>query len=423
MRILLFTGKGGVGKTSISAATALRTSELGYRTLIISTDSAHSLSDSFDVNLFADEPVKIKKNLYAQEISPEKEIKKNWQVIQNYLSTILSFQGLEDVISDEITVLPGMEELFSLMKIKEYYESKSYDVVVIDCAPTGSTLQLLSFPDVSRWYMKNIFPVSKRIVKTIRPMVVKYFTSLPPFPDDDIYESVEEIYERISDTKEILSDGTKTSIRLVLNPEKMVIKETQRTFTYLNLYGFSVDCVIANRIIPVEVEDSYFENWKRKQADYIREIEECFSPLPVFKVKLFNQEITGLKLLEKMAQSIYEKNDPTRIFYQGKPVEIKKMNKKYILSLTLPFVGKKEVNLLRRGNELIITTGKFKRNILLPYTLASLRVVEAEFKNNKLEIEFGGGDSDGEQKKRKDCMGKLSNFSTYQSKVKEKGNF
>ncbi|RLD15102.1 MAG: ArsA family ATPase, partial [Caldiserica bacterium] len=342
MRILLFTGKGGVGKTSISASTALRTSELGYRTLIISTDSAHSLSDSFDVNLFADEPVKIKKNLYAQEISPEKEIKKNWQVIQNYLSTILSFQGLEDVISDEITVLPGMEELFSLMKIKEYYESKSYDVVVIDCAPTGSTLQLLSFPDVSRWYMKNIFPVSKRIVKTIRPMVVKYFTSLPPFPDDDIYESVEEIYERISDTKEILSDGTKTSIRLVLNPEKMVIKETQRTFTYLNLYGFSVDCVIANRIIPVEVEDSYFENWKRKQADYIREIEECFSPLPVFKVKLFNQEITGLKLLEKMAQSIYEKNEPTRIFYQGKPVEIKKMNKKYNLSITLPFVGKKE---------------------------------------------------------------------------------
>jgi len=344
-------------------------------------------------------------------------------VIQNYLSTILSFQGLEDVISDEITILPGMDELFSLMKIKEYYESKSYDVVVIDCAPTGSTLQLLSFPDVSRWYMRNIFPVSKKIVKTIRPMVVKYFTSLPPFPDDDIYKSVEEIYERISDTKEILSDGTKTSIRLVLNPEKMVIKETQRTFTYLNLYGFSVDCVIANRIIPVEVKDSYFKNWKRKQADYIREIEECFFPLPVFRVKLFNQEITGLKLLEEMAQSIYEENKPIRVFYQGKPVEIKKRNKKYILSLTLPFVGKKEVNLLRKGNELFITTGKFKRNILLPHTLAPLRVVEAEFKNNKLEIEFGGGGGDGEQKKTKNCMGKLSSFSTYQSKIKEKGNF
>lgn len=385
MRIILSTGKGGVGKTCVAAATGLRASDLDYKTLVMSTDSAHSLSDSFDMSL-SGEPTRVKKNLWGQEIDVEREIKENWELMQKYLSAVLSFQGLDKVIADEMAVFPGMEELFSLVKIKEYNDQNSYDVVIVDCAPTGSTLRLLSFPDVARWYMRNLFPIERKTAKAVRPLVQR-FTSMP-LPGDDVFASTEELYQKIGDIKETIADGSKTSIRIVLNPEKMVIKEAQRGFTYFNLFGFSVDAIVANRIIPSEVRDTYFQEWRNIQATYMRTVEECFSPLPILPVKLFDREIVGLKLLAEMAASIYGEEDPTRVFCQRKPIEITKDEDGYTLSLSLPFVEKEDLDIMKKGDELTVRAGRHKRNILLPRALAALSPRGARFEGDQLRVGF-----------------------------------
>jgi arsenite-transporting ATPase len=387
MRIILFTGKGGVGKTTVSAATGFLASESGYNTLIMSTDTAHSLSDSFGLQL-GTKPTHIKKNLSGLEIDVNSEIKENWEEVQKQFSAVLNFHGVDAVIADEMAVLPGLDELFSLVKLKEYYDKKIYDVIIIDCAPTGETSKFLSFPEIIRWYMRNVFPIQRNVAKVVRP-VVKRVTSLP-FPSDDFFEVSQETYEKVGEVKQILSDDSTTSIRIVVNPEKMVVKEAQRSFIYFSLFGFPVDLIIANRIIPPIVKDPYFTKWKNTQAGYIKLIKESFNPVPVLLSTLFSQEINGLSLLEQMAKKIYNAEDPVKIYHKGKPIHINKQNRHYILSIKIPFLNKDDLDILKKDEELVITAGKYKRNILLPRTLVGLEPAGATYENELLKIKFGG---------------------------------
>jgi arsenite-transporting ATPase len=380
MRIILFTGKGGVGKTTLSAATALHSAKRGYKTLVISTDAAHSLSDSFEVQL-GNTPKKIVPNLYGQEINAQEEIEKKWGEIKDYLTALFSSQGVNDIEAEELSVFPGMEELFSLMEIRNYKKNREYEVIIVDCAPTGDTLRLLSAPEVTHWYLKHIFPIQRTAAKAVRPVATRI---LPfPFPQDAVFEAMKRLTTQLAEMKEILEDSRYSSIRLIINPEKMVIKEAQRAYTFFSLFGYSVDLIIVNRLIPDRVEDSYFQEWKSVQGKNLQLIEECFSPLPVFSLELYSQEIVGIPLLQKMAEA-----DPVQIFSSQKPIAIAKLDGSFVLSLTLPFIEKKEVDLSQKGEELIIRVGPFKRNIILPRILLNQTVKAAKFDGDKLKITF-----------------------------------
>lgn len=394
MRIILYTGKGGVGKTSVSAATGLRSAELGYRTLVLSTDAAHSLSDSFDREI-GKAPVVVAKNLHAQEIDVNHELIVNWGKIQDFLVKFLKRQGFEDFMAHEFSIFPGMEELFSLLVLERYDSSDSYDVAVIDCAPTGSTIRMLSFPDIIRWYMEKVFHIERKIVKAVRPVAERI--AHIPLPTDDVYLSIEDLYLKVHDIKEILTESESSTIRLVCNPQKMVIKESQRVYTYLNLFGFSVDAVIMNRILPEEVTDSYFGQWKKAEKKHLQEATESFQPIPIFPCNLFNREIVGLKLLSTMAKDIFGDEDPTKVFFREKPMAIAKQNGDYVLSLKLPFAEKKDLDIWVKGDELILTIGNFKRNIFLPRSLSSLKVRGARFQDEHLMVTFGKEGASGSE--------------------------
>lgn len=387
MRILLFTGKGGVGKTSVSAATALLSSKMGYKTMVMSTDAAHSLSDSLDMEL-TDEPVKIRENLWGYEINVQREIKDNWGAVQEYVKLFLSSQGIEDVVAEELSVYPGMDELFSLVKIKKYYDEQAYDVVVVDCAPTGEALRLLSFPEITKWYMKHVFNLERKAVKTVRP-IAKYLVPMP-IPADNVFASLESMYKKIDGFGDILTNNNVTSVRLVMNPEKMVIKETHRAFTFLCLFGISVDSVIVNKLLPDDIEDPYFSRWKEIHLEHLKTIEESFFPIPIFKSKLFDQELVGIPLLEQMGEDIYGTKDPTDIFYSEMPIKISKEDGRYELNLHLPFTDKEKVELYHRGDELVLKVGWYKRNISLPRALIDKKPIEAKYHQDILKIKFKG---------------------------------
>jgi arsenite-transporting ATPase len=387
MRIILFTGKGGVGKTSVAAATAYRCAELGYKTMIYSTDAAHSLSDSFEREI-GEKRIAISRNLYAQEIDVNEEIKKNWGPIRNFIQNFLRYRGIENVVADELAIFPGMEEVFSMLELKERYVEGFFDVIIIDCAPTGETLRLLAAPDVAKWYMEKIFNIERTVFKAVRP-VAKHFVNMP-LPGDEVFESMESLYKNLVGIKEVLTDRNVSSIRIVLNPEKMVIKESQRAYTFLNLFGYTVDAVIANRLLPTEVVDPYYREWKRIQKNYLKEIRNYFHPLPVLTSKLWEREVIGQRVLAKMALEIYGEDDPARIYYKEKPMEITGSNGSYCLALQLPFARKKDLQMWVKGDELVIRYKNFKRNITLPRSLASLELREVEFKDGVLRARFGG---------------------------------
>ena len=381
MRIILFTGKGGVGKTTIAAATGIKASQLGYKTLIISTDPAHSLSDSFQKDL-KPYPTKVEDNLYAMEVDVEYELEKHWSVIKEYLTLFFKSQGIDDIIAEELAILPGFDELASLLHLLHYYEKKEYDVVILDCAPTGETLRLLSVPEVAKWYMNRFFGIEKKILKLVKPIAEPLINV--PLPTDDVLDKIQELYVKMSKLKEILESEI-TSVRIVLNPEKMVIKESERAFTYLNLFGYRVDCVIINKIFPKEVGD-YFSKWFELQEKYIREVEERF-PVPVFKVQFKSSEIIGDALYE-LANELYDGQDPTKVFYLDKPMRIEKEGEHTALIIKVPFALKKDLKLLKRGEELIIIAKQWKRTIILPQSLALKEPVEAKFNNGELKILF-----------------------------------
>lgn len=394
MRIILCSGKGGVGKTSVAAATALHCADLGYRTLIMSTDAAHSLSDSFDSPI-GGEPRLIVHNLWGQESELGMTLSKQWTTIQEWLSALLAWRGLKEVEADDIAILPGMEELSNLLYIVNYAQSSQYDTIVVDCAPTGETLRLLSFPEILNWWMEKLFPIERRVTKIVRP-IVKPLLNIP-IPDEEVFDSIQALFPQLNQMRTLLTDPKKTSIRLVLNPEKMVIKETQRTFTYLNLYGYSTDLIICNRFIPENVTDHYFDYWKANQEQYLRSIEERFAPLPILIIPLMEREVVGFDMLRAVAEKLYRDHDPTEFFHYGKAHYIEKEDEYYTLSFDLPYSSKDEISLIRSGDELIIHVGTYRRNIILPRTLVNLTLKGAKFENNKLVVRFDNEDRQGEE--------------------------
>jgi len=384
MRIILFTGKGGVGKTSMAAATALRASQLGHRTIVLSTDAAHSLGDSLDMEL-EPEPRLLTDNLWGQETDVYYNLEKHWGTVQEWLRALLAWRGLDEMVADEVATLPGMDELSSLLWINDHYNSGRYDLIVVDCAPTAETLKLLSFPEIAGWWVEKILPIHRRVVGALRP-VVRPFTDLP-LPTEEVYAAGEDLFRRLQELRDLLCTE-EASMRLVLNPEKMVIKEAQRTFTYLNLYGYPTDAVICNRLIPSEVEDHYFDTWKSAQEGYLRLVQDAFSPLPILVVPLMTQEVVGRAMLEKVADVLYGDQDPAQLFYRGTVQEVLHEDGTYVLSIALPFVSKEQISLTQSGDELTIRVGAFKRNVILPRLLVGLTAQGAKFEGDRLRIRF-----------------------------------
>jgi arsenite-transporting ATPase len=386
MRILLYTGKGGVGKTTVAAATALCCADLGQRTLVISTDAAHSLSDSFDTHI-GSEPASLAANLWGQETDLSTAVDEHWSTIQQWIASLLAWRGLKDVVASEMAFLPGMEELANLLYIANYAKTGNYDTIVVDSAPTGETLRLLSFPEMLNWWMRRLFPIERRVARAVRPLL-KPITNAP-IPDEEVLDSIERLFPQLDDMRTILTNPEETSIRLVVNAEKMVIKETQRTFTYLNLYGYSTDLVICNRLIPQQVTDRYFDFWKANQRENYKDIEERFAPLPIISLPLMEQEVVGVDLLRQTAGTLYGDGDPTRIFHRGKAQTFEKLNGQFLLSFDFPYTSKEDIDITRNGDELIIKLGAYHRNIILPRSIIRLPVESARFENGRLVIRFG----------------------------------
>jgi len=357
----------------------------GYKTVVMSTDAAHSLGDSLDCQL-GPEPVLISPNLWAQESNILYNIETHWGTVKKWLAALMMWRGVDEIVAEEIAVLPGMEELANLIWVYYYEKSQDYDVIVVDCAPTGESLRLLTFPEVAQWWLNKLLPVGRRLVPVTYP-IVRRFTDMP-LPDEQIFSTIDELFHQLDGLRLLLTNPQVTTIRLVLNPEKMVIKEAQRAYTYLNLYGYPTDAVICNRLIPQNAEGSYWEGWKSAQAENLKLIEECFSPLPTLKVPLLKSEVIGMKALEEVGRFLYNEDDPTRLLFEGKPMSIEQDNGSYMLTLELPFIAKGDVSLMRSGDELIVRIGNLRRNILLPQVLLGREVKGAQLDTSRLYIRF-----------------------------------
>ncbi len=386
MRIILYTGKGGVGKTSVAAATAVKSAEIGLKTLVVSTDAAHSLGDSLDTRL-SPEPVEIRKNLWAQEIDTIHEIEKGWGKVQEYITSLLTAKTIKDITTEELTVFPGFEDLLSLLRILGYFKEKTYDTIIIDCAPTGETLALLSFPEMLRWWMDKLFPFKRKALKVIKPVVEPILGI--PMPSDGVMGELENIYNQLDEMKKILSDREISSIRIVVNPEKMVIKEAQRSFTYLNLYNYNIDAGVVNRVIPDNVQDDYFKVWKDIQHKYKEMILESFSPVPIYYAPLFEKEIVGLEMLERLGKEVFKNENPVECKHNTRTQYVEKDGNEYVFSVKMPFADKKDIKLNQKADEIIIKVGSAKRTITLPRTLLNFSVKGAKFENDILKIRFG----------------------------------
>jgi len=383
-RIIVYTGKGGVGKTSVAAATGLLAAERGYRTIVLSTDAAHSLADSFDVPL-GPEPTLIGPNLWGQESEVSHNIEKYWGTIQSYVSSVFQWRGLNEVMAEEMSVLPGMDELASLLWIAEHHDKGAYDVIVVDAAPTGETLRLLSLPEVGKWWIEKIYPIQRRIARVTGPIVGRVIGM--PMPGDAVYKAGEQLFGRLEHMHELLTDPELTSIRLVLNLEKMVIKEAQRAFTYFNLYGYPTDLVICNRVVPDDA-GPYFEAWRQAQARYWPEVQADFDPIPIRRAPFFEHEVVGMPMLRELGAAVFEGEDPTAFYYRGHPYSVRREDGGFVLSLELPFTSKEEVRLHRNGDELVVQVAWWRRNLILPRALVDLPTSGAGFDDHVLTVKF-----------------------------------
>lgn len=392
MRIILYTGKGGVGKTSISAATGLELARRGYRTLVMSVDPAHSLSDSFDLDKplmdrEAGQLMSVMKNLWIQEVDVQEEIARHWDSVYSYVSGLLNVSGLEHALAEELAIFPGMEEVSSLLYVNQYVREKTFDVILLDCAPTGESLRFVSIPTTLEWYMDKIFKVERRVAKMVRPML-NTFTSVP-LPQEEYFENLQELHRKLSGIDKLLADPEITTVRLVTNPEKVVLKETQRAFTYFCLYGLTVDAVIVNRLLPTEVRDEFFSAWKGTQERILQSVEEFFSPVPVWRVPLFQDEILGIERLKRLGKALYGNQDAAKRFFAEAPYRFCKVNGKYELHLRLPFVSGEDIDLHKKLDELIIRVGSIKRHVSLPQRMRQCEPLGARIKNGELIVTMG----------------------------------
>jgi arsenite/tail-anchored protein-transporting ATPase len=389
-RTILYTGKGGVGKTSVAAATARRCAAAGLRTVVLSTDPAHSLSDSFESELGA-EPTPIADNLWGQEVQAQREMERNWGAVQQWLGDLLADRGVMEIAAEELTVPPGMDELFSLLQIKRHRESEVFDVIVVDCAPTGETLRLLSFPDIARWWLEKVFPWEKRVVSAVRP-VARTFLDVP-LPSEDVFVDVQRLVRNLIAMNEILRDRERASIRLVMNPDRMVIKEAQRTFTYLNLYGYLTDAVVVNRVFPEDVAGGYFGAWRERQREHLRTVAEGFAPVPVLTARYFDAEVAGPEMLDRLAAELFDGESPEEVLHSELAHEIGTDDGRTVLRLRIPFSDKSDIRLGKVGAELIVSVGREKRTIILPSALSERRPTGASFEGGTLNVTFDDGRS------------------------------
>jgi arsenite/tail-anchored protein-transporting ATPase len=392
MRILLFSGKGGVGKTSLAAATGLELSRLGYRTLIMSVDPAHSLADSFDIetSLFQDktgDPYSINSRLAIHEINIQKEIKRYWREISAYVTSVLRTTGINDVEAEELAILPGMEELSALMHVNQFRREGRYDAIVLDCAPTAESMRFVSMPTTLEWYMKHIFPFHRGLLKAVRPLANR--VSPVELPTDSYFANVQDLFSRLDGIGDLMEDPKITSVRLVTNPERMVLRETQRAFVYFSLHGLAVDGVIVNRVLPAQVTDAYFQEWRASQGKILDEIETYFAPVPVKRVPLFTHEVLGRDRLEELARSLYDgKEDPAAVVRTEAPYTFAKSNGRYEVRLQLPFAVKGEIGLFKKGDELVVQIGTLRRHVGLPTSMAGLSPGRAKLDNKVLTVEM-----------------------------------
>ena len=392
MRILLFSGKGGVGKTSLSAATGTQLAELGYRTLVMSVDPAHSLSDAFDLEtgLFdrkTAEPCKVAERLWIHEVNIQHEIKVHWHRIWSYISSLLHTSGLSDVEAEEMAIFPGMEELSALLYVNQWQKEGRYDVIVLDCAPTGESLRFVSMPTTMKWYMEHVFPVQRGLLKAVRPIANR----VAPFelPPDSYFASVKDLFDKIEGIDQALEDPRVTSVRLVTNAEKMVVRETQRAFVYFSLHGLTVDQVLVNRVLPDDVEDEFFKEWRRTQEKFLKEVEAYFDPVPMRCVPLFRHEVLGLERIRALAREMFgPKEDPSAVTRTERPYSFSKRNGRYEVRLQAPFAVKGEVGLFKKGEEMVIEVGTVRRHIGLPASMTRLSPVRARLEGGELVVEL-----------------------------------
>jgi arsenite-transporting ATPase len=385
-RTILYTGKGGVGKTSVAACTARRCAVAGLNTLVISTDPAHSLSESLAAEL-AGEPVQVADRLWGQEVKAQEEMERHWSGVQEWLGELFMERGVDRISAEELTVPPGMDELFSLLRLQAHNESGRFDTIIVDCAPTGETLRLLSFPDVARWWIDKVFPYKKQILAAARPLARSLLDI--SLPSQAVFADMERLSQNLIAMNEILRDRKRCTIRLVMNPDKMVIGEAMRTFTYLNLYGYLTDAVIVNRLFPAGVGD-YFAAWRRVQEEHLELVHSAFAPVPVLTAPYFEQEVVGADMLDRLADHLFEGLEPGAILHDAITQELRVEESGARLKLALPFADKGDITLKKIGLELIVGVGGQKRTISLPPALAAFHPTGATFQDGALEVQFDG---------------------------------
>ena len=383
-RTILYTGKGGVGKTSVAAATARRCAAAGARTVVLSTDPAHSLADVLERDV-GTEPTELADRLWAQQVSAQEELERNWASVQDWMGDMLVERGVDRISAEELTVPPGADELFSLMALRRHHESGEFDVVIVDCAPTGETLRLLSFPDVARWWLEKVFPQQGRILDAARPFARAVLDV--QLPGEEVLGDVQRFVESLIAMHEILRDREHVSVRLVMNPDRMVVDEARRTFTYLNLYGFLTDAVVVNRVFPDDV-GPYFAGWRETQAQALDEVEAAFSPVPVLRAPYFDREVRGDAMLDQLGDALFDGRAAGEVLHTTFAHGLVVGRDGASLRLPLPFADKGQLGLKKVGEELVVRVGGHKRTILLPSALSGYRPSGARFDDETLVITF-----------------------------------
>ena len=383
-RTILYTGKGGVGKTSVAAATARRCARAGLRTIVLSTDPAHSLSDSLEIELNS-EPTPCGDLLWGQEVQAQDEMERHWDAVHEWLGELLAEHGVDRIAAEELTVPPGMDELFSLLQIKRHHEEGQFDAVIVDCAPTGETLRLLSFPDVCTWWLDKVFPWERRLLAAARPFARSLLDI--PLPSEAVMEDVQRLARNLVEMNTILRNRAATTIRLVMTPDRMVVREAMRTFTYLNLYGYLTDAVVVNRIFP-DVVEGYFSAWAETHRRQMELVRSAFAPVPILTAPYFEQEVIGPVMLDRLADEVFAEQDAASVLFEQLTQELVTDNGRAQLRLALPFADKADIGLKKIGMEVVVRVGTQKRTIVLPQALAAYRPTGARFEDGALNVTF-----------------------------------